>query len=672
MKLQRRLIEAKLLLSRNKTNIFLDSSKMANGNFSEEELEDLINKFLTEEEKAKILKKEEIRLILGEKRIENLVNSLGEGLKVELLHSTEFTRNTGKFSITRIICSLGEEKRLELLLDKNFVQKVLQLTTNNVTSIIESLETEAAKDEMIRLYQLDKTKIISIVETFSDEGKIRVILNNIYGLNKTDLEIIASTLSIRALGEFLEENEEALKKMGIKPYKIIRYMLRKEEQLEFIGHIENLDINIEDKIQILAMLDKDIKLHVDTSGFSQESIEALQMNSSLGLVHIDINGTFKKYRYLGDLAVINPMELSSKERARLEELFEACPQVRVVDNLGVSSSTIEEYRIGEEWIETVIAGINEEWTDIQKLAYVDHAVGKRISYSPDSGTEIHNETEARPLWKIIASGYGVCNGISQVEQYILKRIGIEAEMVSSEEHTFLKIKNIEIPTKEGGTTRGDTIVDPTWNLASQKYDAFPENFCKSYEEIRKEDIEEDGTDSKAHEIEGENETIGLDEQSLRNIFASIGLANENGDFKIKTLMDVTGIIDLANFGELMTIEQKILALSKYYTGFANSPNETIKFLKKMIVSDERLDFDRCVINKVYKREDENKKPIIYLYINLPETGKHFYAADKDTGNFIRMSEEEFEAKFECYETDIQKLHGNRPWKETRGKAQEER
>lgn len=63
--------------------------------------------------------------------------------------------------------------------------------------------------------------------------------------------------------------------------------------------------------------------------------------------------------------------------------------------------------------------------------------------------------------------------------------------------TFIKIKNITIPTDEGCIT-GDTLLDPTWNLSDHRYGAMPYSFCKSYEEIRKQDILVDGTDKESH------------------------------------------------------------------------------------------------------------------------------------------------------------------------------
>ena len=48
---------------------------------------------------------------------------------------------------------------------------------------------------------------------------------------------------------------------------------------------------------------------------------------------------------------------------------------------------------------------------------------------------------------------------------------------------------------------------------------------------------------------------------------------------------------------------------------------------------------------------------------MPETGKKFYYANKESGNFVELPEEEFEAKFECYEMDMKKNKGLRDWED---------
>ena len=85
-------------------------------------------------------------------------------------------------------------------------------------------------------------------------------------------------------------------------------------------------------------------------------------------------------------------------------------------------STASEYKDAEEWINSIIDTINPEYSKAQKLAIIDNAIGKKLSYSPDFRTEIFDNVCSRSLWKIVSSGYGVCNGISKVEQYILNRV----------------------------------------------------------------------------------------------------------------------------------------------------------------------------------------------------------------------------------------------------------
>lgn len=103
----------------------------------------------------------------------------------------------------------------------------------------------------------------------------------------------------------------------------------------------------------------------------------------------------------------------------LENYHIFCPEIKICDNLGLSYSTVQEYINAEMWIASVFKEMDENWSSIQKIAYIDNAIGKKISYSPDFDTEFFNPNDSRTLWKIIDSGYGVCNGIAQVEKYML-------------------------------------------------------------------------------------------------------------------------------------------------------------------------------------------------------------------------------------------------------------
>ena len=279
-------------------------------------------------------------------------------------------------------------------------------------------------------------------------------------------------------------------------------------------------------------------------------------------------------------------------------------------------------------------------------------------------TEVFDQENSRALWRIISSGYGVCNGIAKVEQYILNRVGIESEFVNSENHAFLKIKNIELPLANGEIIKGNTILDPTWNLSQHKFGGKPDNFLINYEQARKNDIDKEGKDHECHkndEMLGDA-VINLDEESLRQIFKSVGLADQQGQFPIKRLIEMSKNIDdfYADNPEA-NIDAQLLMLSQICPEFTTCQNSSMRILTDVLLSNENLKFKRCIVNRVYDKSDKEKTPLIYVFTESEEFGRDFYYADKDIGKFIQLTEIEFTQKFECYEEDLKRSKGIRPW-----------
>ena len=67
----------------------------------------------------------------------------------------------------------------------------------------------------------------------------------------------------------------------------------------------------------------------------------------------------------------------------------------------------------------------------------------------------------------------------------------------------------------------------------------PDNFCMSYEEARKRDVDIEGKDHNCHKNDEQlqDATLNLDEQSLRRLFTSVGLADKEGQFPVKNLLE---------------------------------------------------------------------------------------------------------------------------------------
>ena len=487
--------------------------------------------------------------------------------------------------------------------------------------------------------------------------------------NKYSKLDILNSLDTEVLCQFLQEYKEFCYSINIAPWEII-HKLKPEQQKEFIVNLENLNLTLNEKKEILAVLKEQVKREIDTTNFSQEYRTALGIPTSVytGRAILNFTRNLEDYRDLDALMRINPERFNEEERKKFLHLCDICPNMQVVNELNYGakqfSSTPEEYKEGEEWINAIINSLDSSYSKLQKMALIDYAIGKKISYTPDYETEVFNQDNCRALWKVITSEYGVCNGIAGLEQYILQRDGIESQIVESPTHAFLRVKNIEIPDENGKLQTGDTLIDPTWNLTSHRFGAKPDNFCISYEQARKLDIDENGKDSNAHKNDEQlrNIILNLSEQNLRTLFTSVGLADKDGQFPIKDLIEKSKMLHefYANNPET-NIKKQLLLLSETCPEFATCQNSTMRVLKDILLSQEYLKFEKCVIHRVYNKIDEEKGPVLYVYIDSNELGKKFYFADKMTGQFIELPQEEFIKQFECYEEDLERANGFRPW-----------
>lgn len=488
------------------------------------------------------------------------------------------------------------------------------------------------------------------------------------------LQLLINSLNTDLLVGFFRANK--FKDTGMKPYEIIK-QLDYRKQKEFIERIEETGLSTKDKRMILTTLNSQTKENIDKSKLPPEYITAIEIQyyERSNQIEIDYNKDLEIYYGLDELIKIYNGEITDLPIEKIARLYEICPQMEIIDTISGYGCTVEEYINGETWIESVLQGINPEWMDIQKVAHIDNAVGKKIIFTPYQGTELDDiRTEQgkikaeneRNMWKIINSEEGVCVGITKLVLYMLKRIGVEAERVDSEKHTFIKLKNIELPISDGRVVKGDTILDSTWNLHYHRFGIEPQNFCRSYEEIRKHDIvkkDRKAIDTKCHE---NNEalasaTLDLDEKSLRDIYTSIGVADKDGNFPIeKNFIKICNMVNAYGYQADKAIEIQLMLLSSYCPEFAICQNETACILKE-ILSD--INFNRCVVNRVYEKDDENKQSVLYVYADLPEVGKKFYFADKETKSFVELPEKEFEQRFECYQRDMEQQNGHRPWED---------
>lgn len=616
-----------------------------------------------------ILINDDIMSGFAEYQIAEILKKLNDTVKMQLLCNKDFISKLKleNHQLKDIISTLSEEKQYKLLTDTDNITNTFNLSNFQIVSLINALSSDEFKYQLFQAYEMNDFYKCNIVATMSDKFKLTALLNE-KDFNKYYKIQILQSLTVRSLGEFFSEQKEFCKENSIHPYEVI-LKLDSTHQKDFISNLQQIDLSLNEKREILATLNEDVKKDIDFSTLPKEYRTALsiQTSSSSGKVSLDLNRNLEDYRGLDNLMYINPENFNEEQRAKFIELCNICPNLQVINTLNNSVeffSTASEYINAEQWISSIIDNLNPEYSKAQKMAIIDNAIGKKISYSPDFDTEVSNSNNCRSLWKIISSGYGVCNGISRVEQYIFDRIGIKSELISSNSHAFLKIKDIELPLASGEIAKGTTILDPTWNLTNHRFNGFPNNFCMSYKQARKNDIDINGKDHNSHMNNEQlnDATLNLDEQSLRQLFASVGLANKDGSFPIKDFVEKSKLLDQIYATEPeQNINKQFLLLSKTCPEFATCQNSSMSILSSVLLNNKNLKFDKCVVNRVYDKSDKEKHPILFVYISSNEIGEKFYFADKHSGQFVEMTHNEFINQFDSYDTDLSKANGIRPW-----------
>ena len=662
--------------SADRFSLFADSDFISQFNLTSSELIEIIEESLTNDEKvrlfdlpyfqqlnaddkAKIISsitesKDRLTILRKEKIVDNLgdyltsiIIALDDREKVELLQDKEFWKNHSieDLNIKGIFGSLEEKSKEQILKNPDILTNTLGVDILDIASLINTLKNEDSRESLLNVYDFSRWEKIEIIKNFSSEKKRNILLSN-NELKKDEVISILQSFDFQGLSEFYEQNKDLFAQKQIEFFEVTKGM-PEDQQKRILENIMSLNLDLEDKKKILATIDPKVKMTVNIGQIPQELQGSFKIkyDKEEDKIGVDFNSDFnvEDYKGLDDYISINPERFNEEQRERLKKLCLICPNMEVLNLLDSYKSFTSkgiEYLQGEKWIEEVLKKIKPEYTDAQKIAIIDNAIGRKISYSPDYETEIFNYEDCRSIWRIISTGYGVCNGISKTEQYILSRVGIKSKLVSSSNHSFLKLENMEFQLANGEIVNGTTILDPTWNLSNHRLGSKPKNFFISYEDIRKHDIRRNGNDLMCHKNDKElkDATFTLDDDSLRMLFSSVGLADRDGKFPIASFMEESKKIDENYANNLdLNIEKQLELIAKSLPGFAKAQNPTMEIISFVFSKRPHLNLRKCVVNRVYNRGDSKKEPVVYLYVESESIGKKFFVASNEENQFVKLS-----------------------------------
>ena len=239
----------KLELSNNKLSIFADTKEIEKYDLDEVTLLNLINRFLTDNEKTKLFEFEYFKKAPANV-IRDIVYSISEDkLKVYVLldvflKDKKLLEKTGKIEMIKIIKSLNDDQKMQILKSKNFekfdlekhdieailesmtdetkktvlkdedlLTKHLKLRKNSIIGIINSIKSDEIKLDIIDEIGIDK--LLVSLSGISYENKRKVLLENKYNMNKEQIVWLISSMEVDSLIEFLNENQyEVMSKFG--------------------------------------------------------------------------------------------------------------------------------------------------------------------------------------------------------------------------------------------------------------------------------------------------------------------------------------------------------------------------------------------------------------------------------------------------------------------------
>lgn len=314
-----------------------------------------------------------------------------------------------------------------------------------------------------------------------------------------------------------------------------------------------------------------------------------------------------------------------------------------ISNGIVGSASKEEFLRGEQIIEDVVSKVRPEWTKKQKAAYIHYQMGKLVSYVPDfnyRGKYINAPiaSDSRNIWKSIINGESVCNGVSAIMRNLLSRVGIKTQTLSSGIHTFV-LAEIE---------EGNIIIDPTWDLSSTLYEARPNYFGKTYEQLR----QIDGEFSNAHKLTALPENVvEITDEELREIYHSLGYTKEDRKF-IFPILDETNEINSKQYNNMEGKLNAFFAMfTKRFQKEASHLTETRTILESCMY-ELGIEPKDLTTKFVYDKSDEEcAKPYLSMFIRDENMMNQLRVLDVDKMKFDCMPIEEFDQKYKTHDLD---------------------
>ena len=570
--------------------------------------------------------------------------------------------NFSSFDYRDLIAKLDDDKKLNFLKDTDNYHDI-GLDKFDFTNIVETIKNDDVIKKLLDSSLVDNKNIGDVLKVLDDKYTINCLEQRDERINEDSFTRVVSSLkNVDNIINVCNEFKELFEKYNCDLQDVFS-SINNNKQVDFLDRIDEFNFNHYKKRECFVGIKEDVLLLLDGAKIADEYKKVLDLDYDYDCLFgpkliFDINKNLEEYRGLDKFLKINPKNFSKEEKEKLFELAKVCPKVEIASDM-YGGQSIESYAKAEKWIDSIIDTIDPNMSDVQKIYIIDEAIGKKISYSPISGKENENHVEIRKLWNIINSGYGVCNGISEVENYMLNKIGIESEIINTGIHTFLKIKNLNV----NGKNVGNSILDPTWNLSENRVGDRPEWFLVSNDMAQI--FDSNGHHKNDEKLQDAN--YYLDRNTMERELIGIGRVDKDGKFPFEKRLEVLDEFYDKNDDPDQLILSCLKTVQDNVSDFINCQETTKSLLSstlnRLVNKDsEKLKVrDGSQVAKVYRKMDSEKNPVVLVQI-VKEDGENFLAyGDEESNSFVVTNEEWIAKNFSSYDVDKEKNNGREIW-----------
>ena len=595
-----------------------------------------------------------LRELLSTKAIEQLL---------EDKEKRKLFKDFSNFDYRTLIAKLDDDKKLNFLKDTDNYHDI-GLDKFDFTNIVETIKNDDVIKKLLDSSLVDNKNIGDVLKVLDDKYTINCLEQRDERINEDSFTRVVSSLkNVDNIINVCNEFKELFEKYNCDLQDVFSSINNNNKQVDFLDRIDEFNFNHYKKRECFVGIKEDVLLLLDGAKIADEYKKVLDLDYDYDCLFgpkliFDINKNLEEYRGLDKFLKINPKNFSKEEKEKLFELAKVCPKVEIASDM-YGGQSIESYAKAEKWIDSIIDTIDPNMSDVQKIYIIDEAIGKKISYSPISGKENENHVEIRKLWNIINSGYGVCNGISEVENYMLNKIGIESEIINTGIHTFLKIKNLNV----NGKNVGNSILDPTWNLSENRVGDRPEWFLVSNDMAQI--FDSNGHHKNDEKLQDAN--YYLDRNTMERELIGIGRVDKDGKFPFEKRLEVLDEFYDKNDDPDQLILSCLKTVQDNVSDFINCQETTKSLLSstlnRLVNKDsEKLKVrDGSQVAKVYRKMDSEKNPVVLVQI-VKEDGENFLAyGDEESNSFVVTNEEWIAKNFSSYDVDKEKNNGREIW-----------